>query len=224
KHFSVLDLKDGFWQVMLRKEDREKTAFLDSNNKLYQFKRMPRGLKNSPSFFQRGMCVVLDGLIGKTCFVYIDDILVFERESEEHNKNLSEVKKRLATYGLKIDDKKSVIDREKVDFLGYSISENNVSFTLNSSEAILDIKHQPISVKLDASSGMTNYDRSFIPELSELDKPLYNIIEAIVYNWTDKENTAFIKIKEHWKYKLKIFLPNRTDTFTLETDASGVEL
>ncbi|KAF7685061.1 Retrovirus-related Pol polyprotein from transposon 17.6 [Cucumispora dikerogammari] len=143
---------------------------------------MLQRFKNSPAVFQRGMYMVLEGLIGKTCFVYIDDILVFGRESEEHNKNLSEVKKRLATYGLKINDKKSVINREKVDFLGYSISENNVSPTLNKSEAITRYKTLTNKREVRRFLNMANYDRSFIPKLSELAKPLYNIIVAKVFN------------------------------------------
>ncbi|KAF7698522.1 Transposon Tf2-9 polyprotein [Cucumispora dikerogammari] len=100
----------------------------------------------------------------------------------QHNKNLCEVKKRLATYGLKINDKKSVIDREKVDFLGYSISENNVSRTLNRSEAITRYKTPSNKRKVRRFLGMANYDRSFIPKLSEEVKPLYNIIESKVFN------------------------------------------
>ena len=60
KYFSVLDLQDGYFQVKLRPEDKEKTAFLDADNRLMQFTRMIQGFKNSPATFQRGMQIVLD--------------------------------------------------------------------------------------------------------------------------------------------------------------------
>ena len=75
--FSVIDLKDGFWQVPLKEEDRSKTAFLDARNRLMQFTRMPQGFKNSPAIFQRGMHIILQDMIGSCCFCYLDDILVF---------------------------------------------------------------------------------------------------------------------------------------------------
>ena len=64
-HFSVLDLKDGFWQVRLRMKDREKTVFLDANNRLLQLKKMPQDFKNTPAIFQREMYMILKGLIEK---------------------------------------------------------------------------------------------------------------------------------------------------------------
>ncbi|KAF7698520.1 Retrovirus-related Pol polyprotein from transposon opus [Cucumispora dikerogammari] len=97
---------------------------------------MSQGFKNSPALFQRGMYMILEGLVGKGCFVYIDDILVFGRNEEEHDKNLKEIKSRLCRCGLAVNKMKSIINAKQVDFLGYSISKNCVFPTLNKSEAI----------------------------------------------------------------------------------------
>ena len=223
-HFSVLDLKDGFWQVKLRNQDKEKIAFLDTNNKLHQFTRMPQGFKNSPALFQRGMYMILEGLVGKSCFVYIDDILVFGRNEEEHDRNLNEIKSRLSRCGLIVNEKKSIVNAKRVDFLGYNISENCVSPTLNRSEAISNYKTPSNKRELRRFLGMANYDRSFIPKLSELAKPLYDLIEAKIFKWTEKEEKAFTKIKDNWKNKLELSLPNREEAFVLETDASEIGL
>ncbi|KAG0441380.1 Retrovirus-related Pol polyprotein from transposon gypsy [Dictyocoela muelleri] len=65
--FSLIDLKYGFFQVPLSKEDLEKTTFLDTNNRLMQFTRMPQGYKNSPAIFQKGMTIILEDLIENNC-------------------------------------------------------------------------------------------------------------------------------------------------------------
>lgn len=78
--------------------DYEKTAFV----------RMPFGLKNAPATFQRLMIIVLDGLLGHKCFVYLDDIVVIGRTLEEHLKNLEKVLDRLIAHNLKVQLDKCV--------------------------------------------------------------------------------------------------------------------
>ena len=68
-------------------ESRKYTAF-STNEGHFHYNRMPFGLKNAPATFQRMMDTALRALIGKICFVYLDDIVVFGRTLEEHNKNL----------------------------------------------------------------------------------------------------------------------------------------
>lgn len=74
KYFTTLDLASGFHQIPMSEKDIEKTAFSINNGK-FEFVRMPFGLKNAPSIFQRVMDDVLREHIGKICHVYIDDII-----------------------------------------------------------------------------------------------------------------------------------------------------
>ena len=74
-YLSTLDLASGYWQVELAPDAREKSAF-STHRGLFEFTRMPFGLCNAPATFQRLMQVILTGLEGKSCFVYLDDILV----------------------------------------------------------------------------------------------------------------------------------------------------
>ena len=75
KYFTSLDLALGYWQVELDEDARPKSAFTTYNG-LYEFVRMPFGLCNAPATFQRLMQKVLAGLEWKSCFVYLDDILI----------------------------------------------------------------------------------------------------------------------------------------------------
>ncbi|GBL63149.1 Retrovirus-related Pol polyprotein from transposon 297, partial [Araneus ventricosus] len=81
--FTTLDLKSGYWQVEVRTEDREKTAFTTGQG-LWQFKVMPFGLCNAPATFERLMETVLRGLSSEACLVYLDDIIIVGRTFEEH--------------------------------------------------------------------------------------------------------------------------------------------
>lgn len=83
KFFTTLDLTSGFHQIPMKPSDVPKTAFSTMNGK-YEFLRLPFGLKNAPAIFQRMIDDVLKEYIGKICYVYIDDIIVFGRTEEDH--------------------------------------------------------------------------------------------------------------------------------------------
>lgn len=124
--FSTLDLKSGFWQIPIAEEDRHKTAFT-CHLGLFEYNRMPFGLTNAPATFQRVMNSVLSGLIGRICFCYIDDIVIFSRTMEEHAYHLSQVLERLAEAKLKAKASKCRIGREEVELLGYNVSAQGIS-------------------------------------------------------------------------------------------------
>lgn len=92
QYFSVMDTISRFWQVGVK--EKEKHAF-SSVNKHYEFTRMPMGLCNSPSTFQRLADLVLSGIKGKICLVYMDNILTFSSDLPTHLERLEMVFQRL---------------------------------------------------------------------------------------------------------------------------------
>jgi hypothetical protein len=108
--FSMIDLIDGFFQVPLRPENYHKTAFR-VKNRLHECKRMPMGFKNSPAVFQRIMDIVLEKEKDKICIVYVEDILVFGKNKQEHAENLNRVILKLVDTGLQ---DKCEFDKEEV--------------------------------------------------------------------------------------------------------------
>lgn len=116
KFFSSLDLKSGYWQVPVTKEDQEKTSFATLDG-LFEFIKMPFGLVNTPATFQRLMNDLLAAHKWRDCLVYLDDVLVFGVTLEEHSKRLEAVLKKVQTAGLKLNLKKSFFAKTEMTFL-----------------------------------------------------------------------------------------------------------
>ena len=123
--FTKLDLKSGFWQILMAPEDRAKTAFR-IGRKLFQWRVMPMGLKNSPFTFQRLMDKVLTGIIGVFVYVYVDDIIIFSDSWDDHLKHIQTVLQRLADANLRLNLPKCQFGLARVKFLGVMISHNQI--------------------------------------------------------------------------------------------------
>lgn len=119
QYFTTLDLARGFHQILVREEDRRKTAFSTPSGH-YEFVRMPFGLKNAPSTFQRLMNEVLKDHINKTCVVYMDDI--FSTSLQEHMVTLRKILKTLRKAMLKIQVDKCDFLKKETQFLGHVLT------------------------------------------------------------------------------------------------------
>ena len=119
QYFSVLDLASGYWQVKMDERDRQKTAFVCDRG-LYELNVMPFGLTNAPGTFQRLMDLVLVGIQGVSCLVYLDDVIVYSRTFEEHLKKLEGVVQCLQKAGLKLQPVKCHFGKRVVVFRSHS--------------------------------------------------------------------------------------------------------
>ena len=125
RYFTTLDLASGYHQVLVREEDRCKTAFSTGIGH-YEFVRMPFGLTGAPATFQRIMNCILSGLQGKDCFVYLDDIAIHARNLKEHELKLQRVLQVLRDSNLKVQTEKCQFLRKEVVYLGHVCSEKGV--------------------------------------------------------------------------------------------------
>ena len=110
KIFSVLDMASGYYQIAIKPDHREKTAF-SCHRGHFQFIKMPFGLNNAPATYQRCIDVVLMGLKGTDCLVYLDDIIGFSTTMEEHAQNLQTIFERLEQANFKIQPEKCFCNR-----------------------------------------------------------------------------------------------------------------
>lgn len=114
-YFTNLDLMSGYWQMELDEGSRQQAAFITQSG-VFEWKRMPFGLQNSPISFQTLMLNVLRGLNWKSVLVYVDDILIFSKTFEEHLKHLGQVFDRLKEANLKLQPAKCSILSLKMEF------------------------------------------------------------------------------------------------------------
>ena len=123
--FSTLDLQSGYWQIAVDSTAREKTAFITKWG-LYEYTRMPFGLCNAPSTFQRAMELVLRGLQWETLLIYLDDVIVVGNGVDQSLERLEQVFQRFQSYGLKLKPSKCHLLQEEVLFLGHIVSGEGV--------------------------------------------------------------------------------------------------
>ena len=126
KYFSVLDLKEGYFQILLKEEDCHKTAFT-INQKKYEFKRMVMGFKNSPAFFQQIMELELREWIGNGCLVYLDDIVIYAKNKETHDELFIKILTKLKEKNLRVNPQKVQIRKPQIRLLEMIVDGTTVT-------------------------------------------------------------------------------------------------
>ena len=124
--FTTLDLRSGYWQIDMDAESIPKTAFV-CHKGLYEFTRLPFGLTNAPSQFQRIMNSILAEHIGKICLVYIDDIIIFSKTELEHQQHVETILEAIHKAGMTLKLSKCEFGKEKVQLLGYVVSKDGIA-------------------------------------------------------------------------------------------------
>lgn len=222
KWFSTLDLKSGYWQVGIRQEDKEKTAF-STGDGLYQFTVMPFGLCNAPATFERLMEMVLRGLTWRTCLVYLDDILVMGKSFEEHLANLQEVFNRIRNAHLMLNPKKCSLFQQRVEFLGHVVTAEGIHTDERKIEAVREWPRPQDKHQLRSFLGLCTYYRRFVEGFADIAAPLHKMTEdKSVFVWNATSENAFRRLKAALCSSPVLGYPQSHGTFILDTDASNV--
>lgn len=226
QYFTTLDLASGFHQIEMDPRDIEKTAFSINYGK-YEYTRMPFGLKNAPAIFQRGMDDVLRKHIGKRCYVYMDDVVVFGKTLEEHLENLKIVLETLQSANLKVQLDKSEFLHNKIEFLGYIIAQDGIMPNKNKIEAIEKFPEPKTIKQLRGFLGLLGYYRRFIKDFAKVAKPLTTLLRGVKseesnkkINLDSKQVKCFNDMKRILTSGDILVYPDFTKPFLLTCDAS----
>lgn len=171
-YYTTLDLTSGFHQIEMDPRDIDKTAFTVDGSGHCEYLRMPFGLKNAPSTFQRVMDNVLQELQGIICLVYLDDIIIFSTSLQEHGENLRKVFQKLREANLKIQPDKCEFMCKEVAFLGHVISTEGVRPNPDKIKAIKNYPIPKTPKEIKAFLGLLGYYRKFIKDFAKITKPL----------------------------------------------------
>ncbi len=172
--FSVLDLKSGYYQIEVEESDKPKTAFVCPLG-FWEFNRMPQGVTNAPSTFQRLMEKCMGDINLKEVLVFLDDLIIFSDTLEEHERRLLNVLSRLKEYGLKLSLEKCKFCQTSVRYLGHIVSERGVETDPEKIQALKTWPSPKNLKELRSFLGFSGYYRRFIKDYSRIVKSLNDL-------------------------------------------------
>ena len=226
--FSKLDFSQFYHRIPLVSSDREKTAFF-ACGKLWEYTRVPFSLKNAAAACSRIMNNIFSNI--KNCVVYLDDILIFGANREDHDKALFQVFEKIRYHNLSLNPKKCSFCESSIDFLGFKASDGKVMPT---EERITSVNNFPLPgdlKSLERFIGMSTYFGKFVQHFSSLISPLQakkrSLLEGntrkanpSIEFYTDIEKESFEGIKSELS-SVVLTIPSDDDELILRTDASG---
>jgi hypothetical protein len=224
KYFAIMDLTNGYHQAPLSASARLFTAFITMFG-VFQWLRVPMGLKGAPAYFQRVMSsIVLAGLLYAGVMLYIDDICVYASDFDEYKTKLKAVLERLRAHNIKVNPTKCKFNLPEVEFVGHVINEHGITFTKERKEAVFNIDKPTVGKQLKSFIGCAEYFRPHIPNLSDKLRPLQAMITSYEKNrrleWNPSAEKAWDQIREDIRDCQQLFFLDPNAPVFLHTDAS----
>lgn len=225
KFLSSIDLSKSFWQILISKEDRCKTAFYIPSRGTFQFKSMPFGLTNAPATQQRLVDFLFYGPeFEHKVFVYIDDIIIVSESFEHHIFLLNKVLEKLKLANLTINSEKSKFFRQELKYLGYVVDSNGLRADPDKINSILNYPTPSNRKEVRRFIGTASWYRRFIPNFSQLASPLNKLTsqgkKAPPFVWSKEADVAFTRLKGFLVSAPILSCPDYSKPFEVHTDAS----
>ena len=220
--FTIIDLKSGYWQIVMDEESIAKTAFCTSDGH-FEFLRLPFGLQNAPKDF----CRTMYRIFGNMPFVqiYFDDFTIHSKTFEEHLDHIKQVFDKLEEMNLSINKQKCSWFQKTTKILGHVVSNNTIMMNPEKIEAVKKWS-EPKNVKgVQGFLGITGYYRRFIKDYAKIAMPLTNLLKKDTkWKFDQQCKDAFNELKNKLISYPILRQPEINKPFILYTDASGYAL
>ena len=181
KIFSKLDANHGYWQVQLDKQSQLLTTF-NTQFGQYCFLRMPIGIKSTQEVFQKRLSQQFGDLPGVE--TDIDDILVWGRNMEEHDKRLQAVLKRCENIHLTLNKEKCKFAVIEVTYIGHKLTSQGVHADPEKVKAIMEMPAPSDKKGVERLLGTINYLAKFIPDMSTKTLPIRDLLKRdVTFEW-----------------------------------------
>ena len=216
--FTTLNLRSGYYHIELGKSSRVKMAFVTPFGK-YEFNMVMLGLAQAPAYLQALINKVLKGL-HKFAVAYLDDIIIFSK-NEEHLEHLRIIFQRLKEASLKLKRSKCDFMKTQIQYLGHHISSDGIQPLPEKLESIKNMPAPWNTKEVKQFLGLAGYYCKFVPQFSDLSRPLTRLTrEDILFKWTKECQACFKLLKEALCTHPILWYPDPDRLYVLFTDAS----
>jgi hypothetical protein len=219
--FSKIDLRSGYHQLKIRATDIPKTAFITQYG-LYEYTVMSFGLTNAPAYFMYLMNKVFMEYLDKFVVAFIDDILIFSKNEEEHDEHLHLVLQKLRENKLYAKLSKCEFWLKEVSFLGHIISEGGIFVDPSKVKDVLSWNTPQNVSDIWSFLGLAGYYRWFTEGFSKIAKPMIELLEkGKTFEWTPRRETSFQELKKRLTIAPVLTMPDMEKLFSIYCDTSG---
>jgi len=220
KVFTTLDMKNAFFHVDIEEKSRKYTSFATESGQ-YEFLKVPFGLANSPSVFQRYINQVFRELLkDNTLIIYLDDIIIPACDEVEGLQKLKRVLKTASEYGLELNLKKCQFMKRKIEFLGHIIENGEIRPSPEKTLAVQNFPEPKNAKQVQSFLGLTGYFRKFIPSYAVHARPLSDLLrKSTPFCFGPEQKQAFQRLKEIISQKPVLHLYKQGAKLELYTDA-----
>ena len=222
--FSKIDLRSGYYQLRVKEVDVPKTAFRTRYGH-YEFIVMSFGLTNAPTAFMDLMNRVFRPYLDQFVVVFIDDILVYSRDTQEHEHHLRIVLQTLRENQLFPKLSKCDFWLKEVSFLGHIVSAEGIRVDPVKIEAIVNWKPPQNVTEVRSFLGLAGYYRRFVQGFSVIASSLTRLLrKGVKFEWDDKCQSSFKRLKEILIEAPVLIQPTSGRDYTVYSDASRIGL
>ena len=217
KWFSKLDASHAFWQVKLSDNSRDYTTFNTPFGR-YAYDRMPYGVCSVPEVFHKVMEQMFENIDG--VMVYMDDLLVWGSNEEEHDRRLADVKKRVLQYGLLLNHDKCVMKQKTISFLDEILSAEGIRPSDDRISVINNMTKPQNREEVQRLLGLVNYVGKYIANLSNRTKYIRTLLcKNTDWNWSHEHENEWQDLKKMLTHKPVLAYCNVTLKIKVSTDA-----
>jgi hypothetical protein len=189
-------VKDAYHNLRIAKGDEWKTVFRTKYS-LYEYLVMRFGLTNAPASFQRWMNEVLSDYLDVFFIAYLDDILIYLDDLEQHHQHVRRILERVQEVGLTLKASKYEFHTDRTEYLGYIISPMGISMDPEKVKPVAEWR-EPTNVKgVQSCLGFANCYRRFIRDFSKITTPLTKLPRKDTpWDWGNAAQSAFQQLKQ----------------------------
>jgi len=222
RYFSKIDLRTGFYQILLAEGDREKTAFRTRYGH-FEWTVLPMGLTNAPATFQHLMHQTFRDLLDRCVLVFLDDIVIYGSTLEQHEKDVRAVLSRLQQHHLFAKKSKCELFMHEIEFLGHHVGRDGLRVMADKVKSVQEWPTPRNASEVRSFLGLAGYYRRFIRGFSRIAVPLHDLTHTAdgkSFEWQPLHQHAFDELKLALRGAPVLALPDPDRQYVVNTDAS----